>query len=152
MNFLLGQRFSSPLCGTKMFFRKDFLLDQNPAAWMDPFGDYRLLIGAADGFSGDFCWRLWFRQNFCLAIRFSGETRVEKHETSGNSRPISMCVLLSASKFLAHCEKHSFDCENRCLLKKCLSNLPLVCTISQILERKRRERPFGRVFSALATK
>ncbi len=47
MIFLLGQRFSDTLCGTKVFFREDFLLDQNPVARMDPFGDYGLLIGAS---------------------------------------------------------------------------------------------------------
>lgn len=46
MSFLLGQRFSDTLCGTKVFFREDFLLDQNPVARMDPFGDYGLLISA----------------------------------------------------------------------------------------------------------
>lgn len=55
------------------------------------------------------------------------------------------------SKFLTRSEEHSFDCENRCLFKKCLSSPPLVCTIAK--PKTQTNRDFLRAsFSALATK
>lgn len=47
--FLLGQRIRDTLCGTKAFFRQDYLrIERNRKFFrdLDPFGDYDLLFGA----------------------------------------------------------------------------------------------------------
>lgn len=47
--FLLGQRIRDTLCGTKAFFRQDYLrIERNRKFFgdFDPFGDYNLLFGA----------------------------------------------------------------------------------------------------------
>lgn len=51
MSWLLGQQVRDTLCGTKVFFRKDYagimsIRDKIGAA--DPFGDFELLFGASD--------------------------------------------------------------------------------------------------------
>jgi hypothetical protein len=48
--FLLGQRLKDTLCGTKVLFRKDYLLikaNRNYFGDFDPFGDFDLLFGAS---------------------------------------------------------------------------------------------------------
>lgn len=47
--WILGQRFKDTLCGTKVFFRKDYIYMQkhNKKYFeMDPFGDFALIFGA----------------------------------------------------------------------------------------------------------
>lgn len=48
--YLLGQRLKDTLCGTKVFFRKDYELIKKNRGYFgefDPFGDFDLLFGAA---------------------------------------------------------------------------------------------------------
>ncbi len=47
MSVLLGCRLSDTLCGTKVFFREDFVAWRDPLTQSDPFGDFHWLIGAA---------------------------------------------------------------------------------------------------------
>lgn len=44
--WILGQRFKDTLCGTKAFFRKDYL--KFTKLRQDPFGDFELIFGAID--------------------------------------------------------------------------------------------------------
>lgn len=46
LSHLLGRRFSDTLCGTKAFFRNDFVNQDDFLTRLDPFGDFSLLIGA----------------------------------------------------------------------------------------------------------
>lgn len=46
MSALLGTRFSDTLCGTKVFYREDFVNQNDKLTDLDPFGDFSLLIGA----------------------------------------------------------------------------------------------------------
>lgn len=43
-SWILGQRFKDTLCGTKVFFRKDYLKFKHSKT--DPFGDFDLIFGA----------------------------------------------------------------------------------------------------------
>jgi hypothetical protein len=46
MSCLLDHRFSDTLCGTKVFFREDFVNQDDVVVRSDPFGDFSFLIGA----------------------------------------------------------------------------------------------------------
>jgi glycosyltransferase involved in cell wall biosynthesis len=46
LSYLLDRRFSDTLCGTKVFFREDFVVQDDFVTRLDPFGDFSLLIGA----------------------------------------------------------------------------------------------------------
>ncbi|MBT5708102.1 MAG: glycosyltransferase family 2 protein [Verrucomicrobia bacterium] len=46
MSCLLDRTFSDTLCGTKVFFREDFVDQDDFVTRLDPFGDFSLLIGA----------------------------------------------------------------------------------------------------------
>jgi hypothetical protein len=49
-SYMLGQRLKDTLCGTKVLFRKDYLIIQKNRDYFgdfDPFGDFDLLFGAA---------------------------------------------------------------------------------------------------------
>jgi glycosyltransferase involved in cell wall biosynthesis len=46
MSYLIDRRFSDTLCGTKVFFRDDFVDQDDFLTRLDPFGDFSLLIGA----------------------------------------------------------------------------------------------------------
>ena len=49
-SYLLNQRFTDTLCGTKVLWRKDYesiVLNRSYFGEFDPFGDFDLLFGAA---------------------------------------------------------------------------------------------------------
>ena len=51
MSWLLGQPVRDTLCGTKVFFRRDYaniMSIQDKIGKIDPFGDFELLFGASD--------------------------------------------------------------------------------------------------------
>lgn len=51
MSWLLGQQVRDTLCGTKVFFRKDYagiMSIRDKIGAIDPFGDFELLFGASD--------------------------------------------------------------------------------------------------------
>ena len=47
MSLQLGIKLSDTLCGTKVFYREDFVNQSDGLPKLDPFGDFSLLIGAA---------------------------------------------------------------------------------------------------------
>lgn len=47
LSLQLGLKLSDTLCGTKVFYREDFVNQSDGLPELDPFGDFSLLIGAA---------------------------------------------------------------------------------------------------------